>query len=264
MSCPTFFRLPQPELIQLRTRDNNTLHTEPRAARLFLLVRFSPRPGERCRYPAKQVAMPDDNESDFRRALAASPLRGALNLLDRVEDPAAWSLLPDLFERVRSVTPTDTRSVVHYREIVRIGVAASMAILKNVGFDRSNPLHSSIWDWTVEVTESDNAPLAAATIYSLEKLGIPPYCVQDQLLKLMNMPAKSHPDSIGTCRAVAFRVLLRLNEQEAILHVGKPAFVELREMISSLRDIDVDLGKPADSPRMQEFEDELIWLNNAG
>ena len=35
-------------------RDNNTLHTEPRAARLFLLARCSPRPGERCRYPAQK------------------------------------------------------------------------------------------------------------------------------------------------------------------------------------------------------------------
>ena len=28
------------------------MHTEPRAARLFLLARPSPRPGNRCRYPA--------------------------------------------------------------------------------------------------------------------------------------------------------------------------------------------------------------------
>ena len=34
------------------SRDNNTLHTEPRAARVFLLACLSPRPGERCRYPA--------------------------------------------------------------------------------------------------------------------------------------------------------------------------------------------------------------------
>ena len=33
--------------------DNNTLHTESRAARLFLLARLSPRPGERCRYPTQ-------------------------------------------------------------------------------------------------------------------------------------------------------------------------------------------------------------------
>ena len=33
--------------------DNNTLHTEPRAARVFLLASRSPRPGERCRYPAQ-------------------------------------------------------------------------------------------------------------------------------------------------------------------------------------------------------------------
>ena len=33
--------------------DNNTLHTEPRAARLFLLASLSPRPGERWRYRSR-------------------------------------------------------------------------------------------------------------------------------------------------------------------------------------------------------------------
>jgi hypothetical protein len=37
--------------LTLKTRDNNALHTEPRAARFFLLASRSPRPGERCRYP---------------------------------------------------------------------------------------------------------------------------------------------------------------------------------------------------------------------
>ena len=41
----------------------NALHTEPRAARLYLLACRSPRPGERCRYPTTlQVALPRRNE----------------------------------------------------------------------------------------------------------------------------------------------------------------------------------------------------------
>ena len=39
-------------------RDNNTMHTEPRAARVFLLACRSPRPGERCRYHAHGEPMP--------------------------------------------------------------------------------------------------------------------------------------------------------------------------------------------------------------
>ena len=37
------------------------MHTEPRAARFFLLASRSPRPGDRCRYPAKgiETAMPE-------------------------------------------------------------------------------------------------------------------------------------------------------------------------------------------------------------
>ena len=42
------------------SRDNNALHTEPRAARLFLLASLSPRPGERCRYPAQWNCLMDE------------------------------------------------------------------------------------------------------------------------------------------------------------------------------------------------------------
>ena len=219
--------------------------------------------GDHGRYHAREFAMPDGNESYLRGLLASSPYHCVLSFLSHVEDPAAWPLLPKLFERVRSLTPADTKSDSHYRSIVRMGLTASTGIMAHVGFDMSDPLHSSIWGWIVETTESDNAPIAAEATYLLEKLGIPPNCVQDQLLKLMKMPPKSHPDSIGTCRAVAFRVLLRLNEQEAILHVGTPAFLELREMITSLRDEYLNSGRPTNSPRMQQFEDELRWLNNA-
>ena len=48
------------------TRDNNTLHTEPRAARVFLLASLSPRPGERCRYPTQS-----DTELNMQIAKAA-------------------------------------------------------------------------------------------------------------------------------------------------------------------------------------------------
>jgi len=144
-----------------------------------------------------------------------------------------------------------------------MGVKASTAILRNVGLELSNSLHSSIWDWIVEITESNNAPLAAEAIYSLEKLGIPPICVQDQLLKLMKMPPRSHPDYIGTCRAVAFRVLMRLNEKEALHYVGHPAFVDFREMVTSIHDEWVNSGRPTDCLRMDELENELRWLHNA-
>ena len=45
------------------TADNNTLHTEPRAARLFLLASLSPRPGERCRYSTNQFHTPEPRMS---------------------------------------------------------------------------------------------------------------------------------------------------------------------------------------------------------
>ena len=41
-------------LLNCKSPNNNTLHTEPRAASFFLLACLSPRPGERCRYRAQR------------------------------------------------------------------------------------------------------------------------------------------------------------------------------------------------------------------
>ena len=47
----------------VQAADNNTLHTEPRAARLFLLASLSPRPGERWRYlPSLLMIFGDPND----------------------------------------------------------------------------------------------------------------------------------------------------------------------------------------------------------
>ena len=46
---------PVGNLKRRHSRDNNALHTEPRAARVFLLACLSPRPGERCRYHSRCV-----------------------------------------------------------------------------------------------------------------------------------------------------------------------------------------------------------------
>ena len=51
--------------------DNNTLHTEPQAARVFLLTCFSPRPGERWRYPS-ELGIENNNETIEHKHLPRS------------------------------------------------------------------------------------------------------------------------------------------------------------------------------------------------
>ena len=82
-----------------KTPDNNTLHTEPRAARLFLLASLSPRPGERCRYHACHMS---NNIPNFDEAVAeaiakrdADELELALNQ-DIQPDGARTAILESL------------------------------------------------------------------------------------------------------------------------------------------------------------------------
>ena len=42
------------------------MHTEPRAARAFLLASQSPRPGDRCRYHAPLKTMMNDHDAGYR------------------------------------------------------------------------------------------------------------------------------------------------------------------------------------------------------
>ena len=60
------------------------MHTEPRAARLFLLASRSPRPGDRCRYHAQSIDMPESHQQKLRDRLERMPMSDA---------PSPWSVI---------------------------------------------------------------------------------------------------------------------------------------------------------------------------
>ena len=102
-------------------RDNNTLHTEPREARVFLLASLSPRPGERCRYHAHEfthltLTTETTNEQIFIRLPGAKgndhprrSLRGMRRCARVFEMAKSGSLLP--VEPLAGPESQDTPSV---------------------------------------------------------------------------------------------------------------------------------------------------------
>ena len=54
------------------------MHTEPRAARIFLLASRSPRPGDRCRYPAQPINKNPSNLNYMSPASKIGHIRGGV------------------------------------------------------------------------------------------------------------------------------------------------------------------------------------------
>ena len=119
--------VPVGDLKRRHSRDNNALHTEPRAARVYLLASRSPRPGERCRYQANTFraiqelntdprAMPQNlnpfqpPKSDLNQTVGRFDLRNfllglltggavasAIHSILELRDNASWNFTPPYF-----------------------------------------------------------------------------------------------------------------------------------------------------------------------
>ena len=79
------------------------MHTEPRAARVFLLARLSPRPGDRCRYTASNRTdlLPMSSETFRNRwpcELTRFPARADLKLAESAADLLCNVGLPRFFQ----------------------------------------------------------------------------------------------------------------------------------------------------------------------
>ena len=200
-------------------------------------------------------------ESEFESASIGTKYWAAIHILGESDDPGVWCFLSALYDGMRVIKRSDSRDDNHFAEVARVGYKAAAAIMNNVGFDPTDELHASIWNWIVNGTESENAQLAAGAIYSLESIGIPPDCVREHLLTLMDRPSRSHLGKTGTCRAVAFRVLLRLDEPLARLNIHSDAYIEFREMVYSLQR---EMKYPSDVDRKKQIEAECEWLKTVG
>ena len=172
---------------------------------------------------------------------------------------AYYDILPLLLHSAK----TADSNAKGYEQFISNALRAAGALVNSFGYDSNDSVHAEVVNWIFESNESDNIEIAASSIWALGDLGVPPSSVQNRLEMLITSPPRRKPDNPNTCRAVAFRMLARLDREAAREYVDSPACTEFREAVSSWFDY-YKTKYPNNNNIPQELYYETEWLENAG
>ena len=123
-------------------------------------------------------------------------------------------------------------------------------IVKQVGFDSTNPLHAQILAWIVKATDSPNLNVAAHSIWGVGLLGAGHPVAVNCLKRIIESDLRDEEHEIVKLRAIALRMLAMIDITLATGYRSSKAWLELRDSY--------DLWK-RESP-VERLKDELQWL----
>lgn len=169
--------------------------------------------------------------------------------------------LPALLAACGRVDPNRALMCCDEAMLLSSGAMSTGAILNAVGFDQSDSLHRDALDWLLNLSRARNPEAVAGAIYGLERVGIPPIEVLDRLRELMDAERSDLDHPVVTARALAFRVLSRIDRSTAKAHVASAACREYLACIrywvdESPRDLKAKCG--------DDLRRESQWLDKYG
>lgn len=163
--------------------------------------------------------------------------------------------LPALLRRCQEI---DVNGHLDRFEEALLGVGAMTMgnIVGAVGFDSENALHVAILQWIVKSTASANTKVAAHSIYGLGNIGFRHPMAIECLSDLVTSYRRTDEHEFVSLRAIALRILRRLDGEVAATFVEVPAFDEysraLEYWMNTTPESSEDLAL--------ELRTELDWL----
>ena len=178
--------------------------------------------------------------------------------IDELDGLTYYPLVPLL---IRSAKTADT-AVAHYDSFMLQALRTTAMLINRFGYDPDTAVHRDAIDWIFQSNASNNIEVAAGSIWALGDLGVPPTSVCDRLEELVVAEPRRKGDSPNTCRALAFRMLARLERETAKKYINSPACSEFRAAISFWFD-DLKNRYPDNANLPQELYNETQWLGHA-
>ena len=128
--------------------------------------------------------------------------------------------------------------------------------VNELGHDGS-PLHSSITKYLIELSRHSDITIALTAVYALGTHGPEPKAVLDRLCEVITSEKRGDDHPIVTSKAIALRMLKRIDADLASQYVGTSAFKDYRSTIKHWLDSEPSEGPEANN----ELHAELCWLN---
>ncbi len=190
---------------------------------------------------------------DFAAALSSDSVRdqsgAAIFLRSQGADGAEH--LAALLRCCMAVKTGENATLDKYEEaLLGYGAATMGDIVRQVGFDSANPLHAKILGWIVETTESSNLKVAGEAIWGVGLLGAGHPVAVNCLRRIIESALRAEEHEIVKLRAIALRMLAKIDISLATGYRSSKAWLELRDSYDWWQ---------RESP-VEWLKDELQWL----
>lgn len=173
----------------------------------------------------------------------------------RSEGVNGVTYLPLLLQKCRAIDAS--KDLDRYEEtLLGFGAMTLGGIITESGFNASDPLHDKILRWIIESTQSPNINVAGHSVYALGGLGRDSSAAREQLCAIANSDLRGDEHRDVSLRAVALRLVRRIDPALAATFVDAPAFDEYVHAVEHWI-----ATNPSKNPEAQlELERELTWL----
>lgn len=163
--------------------------------------------------------------------------------------------LPTLIEKCRSI---DSNKELNRDELalLSLGVMALGSFVRRTCFDQNDLLHDSILRWILEASASPNAEVVGHSIYAIGSLGSASEVARNRLIEMLSLERRVNENEHVSLRAVALRVLRRIDADIAATFCDTYAFKEYAHAVNHW--ISTDRSMSAESQR--ELAEESAWI----
>lgn len=163
--------------------------------------------------------------------------------------------LPLLLQKCQAID--SSRNLDRYEEaLLGFGASTLGGIISESGFTAGDPLHEKILRWIIESTRSPNINVAGHSVYALGGLGRDSSAARERLCEIASSDLRGDEHKDVSLRAVALRLVRRIDPALAATFIDTPAFDEYVHAVEHW--IATDASKNTET--LLELERELAWL----
>ncbi len=194
---------------------------------------------------------------DFAAKLDSSYVRDQSEaaLFLRSEGANGLTYLPLLLQKCQAIDSSKTLDR-HEETLLGFGAMTLGGLIADSGFNAGDPLHTQILQWIIESTKSRNINVAGHSVYALGGLGRESSAARERLCEISNSDLRGDEHKDVSLRAVALRLVRRIDPALAATFVNAPAFDEYVYAVEHR--IATEASK--NSETRLELERELAWL----
>ena len=129
--------------------------------------------------------------------------------------------------------------------------------INELGHDGSQ-LHSAITNYLIDLTRHADVRVALTATYALADHGVKPACVLNRLCELVTSGRRENDHPIVTMRAIALRVVKRLDLELASQYIDTVAFDDYRRTVNYW----IESGSSKSTEVNSELQAEMHWLTS--